>query len=443
LTIGNRYSFSASIFYLGFIVGSYPAILMAQRWPIERVAAGIVSVWGACLMCTAACTNWQGFYAQRFFLGFLESGVSPMFMLIVGGWYKKQEQALRMGAWYCATGYAAAISPLINYAIGHISGGGLNSWQYMYIVAGAITVVWALVILFFMPPDPIRAKGFNDRERYIAVARMRENNSGVRNTHFKGEQVKEALCDIKFWLIFSISFLMMIANGPVSSFIPIIINGFGFNRLNSLLLTLPAGVIIGTIEWTAPYLAYKFKGIRTWLIVLCQCGTITASAMLWRLPRGEKGGLLFACYILSSFGGGYAVLMGLQIANTAGYTKRSITSSGVFMGYCLGTLRVSPHNRCPLLMHYQATLSGHSSSRQKMHQYMRPGSLQCWQLRSPQQFWPSSTATFVSGIIRSETRPAPWKATIMLTRTIPPIAKIHSSGIPYDLIWDSGDDCEN
>lgn len=104
---------------------------MAQRWPIERVAFGILFVWGVCLMCSAACTNWQGFYAQRFFLGFLESGVSPMFMLIVGGWYKKREQALRMGAWYCATAYASAVSPLINYGLGHIKGGSLNSWQYM------------------------------------------------------------------------------------------------------------------------------------------------------------------------------------------------------------------------------------------------------------------------------------------------------------------------
>jgi MFS family permease len=343
LSVGNRYSMSASIFYLGFIVGSYPAILMAQRWPIERVASAIVSVWGVCLMCSAACTNWQGFYAQRFFLGFLESGVSPMFMLIVGGWYKKEEQALRMGAWYCATGYVSAVSPLINYGLGHINGGGLNPWQYMYIVAGSITVLWALVILFFMPPDPIRARGFSDRERYIAVARMRANNSGVRNKHFKFDQVLESLRDIKFWLIFSIAFLMMIANGPVSSFIPIIISSFGFSRLNSLLLTMPAGVVIGTIELAVPYLAYKVKGIRTWLILMCQFGTIAASILLWRLPRGDKGGLLFACYILASFGGGYAVLMGLQIANTAGYTKRSVTSSGIFVGYCLGTTPLHPN----------------------------------------------------------------------------------------------------
>jgi MFS family permease len=112
LTVGVRYSFSSAIFYLGFIVGATPAIIMAQRYPIERVAFAIVAVWGACLMCTAACHNYQGLYAQRFFLGLLESGVSPMFMLIVAGFYKKDEQALRMGAWYCATGYVSIFAPL-------------------------------------------------------------------------------------------------------------------------------------------------------------------------------------------------------------------------------------------------------------------------------------------------------------------------------------------
>jgi len=85
----------------------------------------------------------------------------------------------------------------------------------MYLVAGAITILWAGVIYFFMPPDPIRARGFDDRERYIAVARMRENNSGVRNTHFKIGQAWESLLDLKFWIVFAMAFLMMIANGEL------------------------------------------------------------------------------------------------------------------------------------------------------------------------------------------------------------------------------------
>jgi hypothetical protein len=59
-------------------------MLLAQRFPIEKVASGIVTIWGICLICTPACTTWKGLFAQRFFLGALEAGISPMFMMIVG-----------------------------------------------------------------------------------------------------------------------------------------------------------------------------------------------------------------------------------------------------------------------------------------------------------------------------------------------------------------------
>ncbi|KAK3654428.1 hypothetical protein LTR56_004058 [Elasticomyces elasticus] len=335
LTVGLRYSLSAAIFYPGFICGAYPAIVLAQRYPIERVIFGIVLLWGICLMCTAGVTNHQGLYAQRFFLGALEAGVSPGWMLVVGGWYKKQEQALRMGIWYSMTGYVSVVSPLINYGLGHIKG-SLSPWRYMYLVAGAITVLWAFVILFLMPADPIRAKGFTDRERYIAVSRMRENNSGVRNTHFKIDQLWEMLRDLRFWLCFFMALTMLVANGPVSTFTPIIINDLGFSGLNSLLLVMPAGVVIGTIEWSVPFLCYKYKGLRSYMVAVTVCGTILACLLLWQLPQTATGAKLFAVYILASYGGGYAVLMSLQIANTAGYTKRSVGSSGMFVGYCVG-----------------------------------------------------------------------------------------------------------
>ncbi|KAK5129872.1 hypothetical protein LTR08_002749 [Meristemomyces frigidus] len=335
LQIGNRYSMSAAIFYMGFICGAYPAIALAQRYPIERVIFGIVLAWGICLTCTAAVTNHQGLFAQRFFLGMLESGVSPAWMLVVGGWYKKQEQAMRMGAWYSSTGFVSMVSPLINFGLGHITG-SLSPWRYMYIVAGAVTILWSFVILFLMPPDPIRAKRFTDRERYIAVARMRANNAGVRNTHFKKEQVWEMLRDANFWLVFAMAFCILVANGPVSTFTPIIIRDLGFSGLNSLLLIMPAGFTIGMIELTAPYCAMKFPGWRAYIVAITVCGTILASLLLWLLPQTATGAKLFAVYILASYGGGYAVLMSMQIANTAGYTKRSVGSSGMFMGYCLG-----------------------------------------------------------------------------------------------------------
>ncbi|QPG97371.1 hypothetical protein C2857_006217 [Epichloe festucae Fl1] len=335
LDVGERFSWCASIFYLGFLVGAYPVMLLAQRYPVERVASAIVTLWGLCLLLTTVCTNYQGVYAQRFFLGLLEVGISPMFMLIIGSWYKKNEQAMRMGIWLCCNGYVSMVSPLINYGLGSTNPSG-SSWRLMFYFAGGMTIAWGILLLFILPADPIRAKGLEPRERYVLVARLRTNNSGVRNTHYKMNQALELAGDPKFWIIFSISFLCMFANAPLSTFVPLIVKGFGYSNLQSLLLFIPVGAWSGTFQLIFCYLAMTYPGIRTWLIFIAQMVTTLAALLLWVLPLSAKGALVFATCFLSTLGGGYVVLMGLQLANTAGYTKRSIASSGLYVGYCFG-----------------------------------------------------------------------------------------------------------
>lgn len=56
---------------------------------------------------------------------------------------------------------------------------------------------------------------------------------------------------------------------------------------------MPAGAIIGTIEWTAPYWCYKHKGWRAYMVAITVCGTITASFILWLLPQSQTGPRLF------------------------------------------------------------------------------------------------------------------------------------------------------
>jgi hypothetical protein len=206
----------------------------------------------------------------------------------------------------------------------------------MFFFAGGITVIWGVLVLFFLPPDPVRSKGLTEREHYIAVARLRVNNTGVRNVHLKPSQLLEGLLDLKFWAIFSMAFLMMIVNGPSLTYQAIIVKSFGFNSLDSLLLLMPYGFVSGCLQLGAPYLATKFKNARTYIIVASQCLGILAQALLWLLPSSAIGGKLFGIYFLGSFVGSYAMTMTLSMANTAGYTKRVLASSGLFVGYCFG-----------------------------------------------------------------------------------------------------------
>jgi len=206
----------------------------------------------------------------------------------------------------------------------------------MYLVGGGLTIIWSFVVLFFMPPDPIRAKGLNKRERYIAVARLRVNNAGVRNLHFKKEQVLEVLVDEKFWIILAMGFLCMIAAGPANAFVPLIVSGFGFNLYDTLLLLVPLGITSGSIILSATYVSYKFPKVRTCVFFVCELITMTSALLLWLLPSHSRGGLLVGCYILPGFSGAWGVLMGLLIGNAAGYTKRVFSSSAIYLGYCLG-----------------------------------------------------------------------------------------------------------
>ncbi|KAG8159666.1 hypothetical protein KVR01_010303 [Diaporthe batatas] len=337
LEIGDRYSFSSAIFYIGYLIGCWPITMLAQKFPTARVVSVLVTLWGLCVILTAACFNYRGLFAQRFFLGLLESAVGPIFILISGSWYKKNEQPLRVGAFASFVGPAIILSILINYGFGKVQG-PVAPWKIMFLFAGAVTIAWGLLIPFILPADPISARDLTARERYIAVARIRSNNTGVRNTHIKLAQVAETLTDLKFWLCFFFALFALITNGPTSSFVPIIIKGFGYDTFESLLLNIPGGAIAFAEILGISWLAIRRPMWRCWIIIACQFASTLAALLLWLLPLSDRAGLLFGAFTIGCGIPGYILLVSTQLANTAGYTKRATASAGLYVAYCIGNI---------------------------------------------------------------------------------------------------------
>ncbi|KAF4439158.1 transporter [Fusarium acutatum] len=333
LSIGNRYSMAGSIFYLGYILGAYPATFLAQRYRVNRVIFALVLLWGIDVLSGGFCQTWRHLYVQRFFLGLLEAGMSPVWMMVIGGWYTKKEQTLRNGVWFAAASMVTIPAPLINFGIGHIHG-TLSPWRYMFIFAGSITIIWSLFIISCMDSDPVTAAHLNEREKYIAVSRLRKNNSGVRNTHFKGAQVLETCMDIRFWLLVLISIGINTVTAVSTTFIPLIINlDLGFSGLNSLLLTMPVGVVglIATIGSSWVVQRFSHRNFRVWSLCISLLICMVMSLLIWQIPHMVAGAKLFVIYLLAFQSGAYAVLMSLTINNCAGYTKRSTMSAGNFV----------------------------------------------------------------------------------------------------------------
>jgi MFS family permease len=226
----SRLSWATSMFYFGMLAGLYPMAFALQKFNMGRILGGVVCFWALVCMLTAAVTTWQGLYAQRFFLGFVESVIPTGFMCIISSFYTQKEQAFRQSWWFSATGLFTIFGGAMNYGFGQIRGGALKRWQYIYLLAGSLTFLFGIACFAF-PDSPVSAWFLTKEERVVAIERLRAGQTGVRCTKFKFYQVKEAVLDIKVWLVALMMASAYTVNGAVSGFGPLIVTTFGYSTL--------------------------------------------------------------------------------------------------------------------------------------------------------------------------------------------------------------------
>jgi len=100
----TRLSWATSLFYFGMLAGLYPLTFALQRFNLGRILGAVVLLWSLICMLTAAVTTYHGLFAQRFFLGFVESIIPTGFMTIISSYYTQREQSIRQSWWFSSTG---------------------------------------------------------------------------------------------------------------------------------------------------------------------------------------------------------------------------------------------------------------------------------------------------------------------------------------------------
>lgn len=74
---------------------------------------------------------------------------------------------------------------------------GVASWKFLFIIVGAATFLYGILMWFFLPDSPLSAKWLNDEEKHIVVERIRGNQQGIGSKIFKWYQVREAFTDFR------------------------------------------------------------------------------------------------------------------------------------------------------------------------------------------------------------------------------------------------------
>lgn len=335
---GQVYSWVGSSFYFGYLIFQFPANYLLQRFPLSKTLGFAVFIWGVILCCHAACHSAAPFLVCRVLLGVFEGFMNPAYVLITSQWYKKEEQFIRTCIWFGFQGFGTLLGASIAYGLAiHSESYSIPAWRLLYVVTGLITIVLALISIFHVPDIPVKAWFLNEEEKTYVVERIRGNNQGFGNSHFKKHQMFEAFKDLRTWILFLYGMIYAIPNGGFTNFGSILLNqDFGFSSTGALLMGMPGGAIDIVVPVTVAYFGHKLCKSR-----LLNCLAVNAFVFVgicllaFTQPKGSR---LFGYLTFYVATGVISGMLSCISSNTAGRTKKSTVNTIFLIGYCVGNI---------------------------------------------------------------------------------------------------------
>ncbi|WVQ62895.1 hypothetical protein V866_005884 [Kwoniella sp. B9012] len=334
--VGKQYSWLGSVIYLMQLVVQPISAYALVKLPIAWWVVGNVLCWGISLCAMAACHNFAGLLATRALLGAFEATISPSFIAMTQLFWRRREQTYRNTAWLMSSSVAGIIGPILTYAIGHVKS-GIQPWQGIFLFLGCITIALCPLIFWMMPNDIASAKFLTQKEKVIAVERLRDNNTGTKTSKWKWEQFRETLLDPKTWGWGLMLTCMAIPSSGIGTFGTLITKGFGFNSFDTILFQIPPNVLTlifllaGT--WTMNKIRLRFPVVAFFVLF-----PIAGAASLLYVPRTKPHALLGSYYVIMLYTPLQPLVYSWANMNSAGTTKQRTLGAILFIFQCAGNV---------------------------------------------------------------------------------------------------------
>lgn len=87
------------------------------------------------------------------------------------------------------------------YGISFYDGKHIAPYKILYLLLGGLAILVGFAVLLWMPDSPVYAKRLTEEEKVAVLERVRDDQGGTENKKVKFEQIKEAVTDVRTWLI--------------------------------------------------------------------------------------------------------------------------------------------------------------------------------------------------------------------------------------------------
>ncbi|CAF2313380.1 unnamed protein product [Rotaria sp. Silwood2] len=136
----------------------------------------------------------------RFLLGTFQCGFFPGFIYYISLWYRRKEQAIRLGFFWSFSALAGAFGGLFAYGIAQIKSSKLAEWQLIFIIEGIPTIILAILCWFYLPDSPEQARFLNGKQRQLEIDRLIQDAGISHHDSFSWSQVLSVFTDWKTYI---------------------------------------------------------------------------------------------------------------------------------------------------------------------------------------------------------------------------------------------------
>jgi MFS transporter, ACS family, tartrate transporter len=222
---GSVYGLGAGLFFIGYFLFEVPSNLILQRVGARIWIARIMIIWGIVSITMMFISSKTSFYLVRFLLGVAEAGFYPGVILYLTYWFPDKQRARTVALFATGTVIAGIVgSPLSGAILELHNRGGLEGWQWLFLLEGIPAVLMGLVVIVFLPNGPGKAGWLSENEKEWIQSRLEDEKST------SGGKVHLSLSEVfmsgRIWLLCFIYFLLTVGIYGYEMWLPSIIKEF-------------------------------------------------------------------------------------------------------------------------------------------------------------------------------------------------------------------------
>jgi len=332
LGINYRFNIATSVFYIVYLLVEVPSNILLKRIGGRWYLPALVVGFGLMSMCTAFVQTFDQLCAMRALLGIFEGGAMPGMAFYLSQFYKREELYFRVGIYVSAASMAGAFGGLLAAGLVQIPAWGvagmrIATWRNIFFFEGILTMIAGALAPILLPQGPGTSKKLTDRQRFIAVERLRKEFRVHANEQVQARHVKRALLNINNYICAFGFFCINITVQGLSVFMPTIIRQLGFTDIDAQLRTVPVYVLASILAIVVAFASDKTGKRGIFLAGFTLIG-ITGFAMLrWGTGNSLKYAAVYLCAIGAFPGGPGFLSWGLN--NASGPAIRAVTSAWI------------------------------------------------------------------------------------------------------------------